>query len=153
MISTGGVSVGDADYVPDVLKGMGAAVRFQGAALKPGSPLMLAEKDGTQFLCLSGNPYAAAATFELFGRPLLARLAGDASLQPQKSTGKLARPFAKGSRVPRYLRAKLEQGLLYVPEGHSSGQMLSMAGCNCLAELPAGDGPFEAGTELNVTMF
>ena len=150
ILTTGGVSVGDADYMPAVLKDMGAALRFQGAALKPGSPLMLAEKDGTQMLCLSGNPYAAAATFELFARPLLAALAGDPSLQMRKTAGRLAETFPKGSPVPRYLRAKLEDGRLLVPKAHSSGQLLAMSGCDCLAKLPAASGPSPAGTELEV---
>lgn len=152
VLTTGGVSVGDADYLPQILKELGAAVRFAGVRLKPGSPLMLAEKDGTQILCLSGNPYAAAATFELFARPLLAALSADPSLQMQETEGVLAKPFPKGSPVPRYLRAKLENGVLTVPEGHSSGQLLTMAGCNCLAELPAGNGPFPAGIKLNAFM-
>ena len=148
IITTGGVSVGDADYMPAVLKEMGADLRFQGAALKPGSPLLLAEKNGVQILCLSGNPYAAAATFELFARPLLAALAADPSLKMRKTEGALAEAFLKGSPVPRYLRAKLEDDKLYVPKAHSSGQLLAMSGCNCLAKLPAGPGPFEAGSIL-----
>ncbi|MBR5640589.1 MAG: molybdopterin molybdotransferase MoeA [Firmicutes bacterium] len=148
VITTGGVSVGDADYMPDVLAEMGADLRFQGAALKPGSPLMLAEKADTQILCLSGNPYAAAATFELFARPLLASLCADSFLKMRKTEGVLVEGFSKGSPVPRYLRARLEDGILYVPKAHSSGQLLAMSGCNCLAKLPAGPGPFEAGMKL-----
>ncbi len=151
LITTGGVSVGDADLMPDVLEALGASVRFRGVILKPGSPLMLAEKEGRQILCLSGNPYAAAATFELFARPLLAALAADPSLAMTRTSGKLAEAFPKGSGVPRYLRARLQDGLLYVPSAHSSGQLYSMAGCDCLAELPAG-GPASAGTELKVYM-
>ncbi len=150
IVTTGGVSVGDADYMPAVLAESGAEILFHGVSLKPGSPLLLAEKEGTRILCLSGNPYAAAATFELFARRLLAALAADPSLKMPETEGVLAEPFRKGSPVPRYLRAKLQNGKLYVPQGHSSGQMLSMAGCNCLAELPAGEGPFKAGTKLKV---
>ena len=150
VLTTGGVSVGDADYLPIILAELGAAVRFAGVRLKPGSPIMQAEKDGSQILCLSGNPYAAAATFELFARPLLAELSDDPSLEPQETEGVLAEAFPKGSAVPRYLRAKLENGTLYVPSGHSSGQLLTMAGCNCLAELPACGGPTPAGTKLKV---
>ena len=150
VLTTGGVSVGDADYLPQILEELGASIRFAGVRLKPGSPLILAEKDGAQILCLSGNPYAAAATFELFARPLLAALSADPSLQMQETEGILAKPFPKGSPVPRYLRSKLENGILTVPDGHSSGQLLTMAGCNCLAELPASDGPAPAGTKLKV---
>ena len=136
--------------MPKVLAVLGAQILFHGVSLKPGSPLMLARLGACHILCLSGNPYAAAATFELFARPLLAALAADLSLQMAETRGVLAEPFRKGSAVPRYLRARFKDGLLQVPQGHSSGQMLSMAGCNCLAELPAGEGPFEAGTKLKV---
>ena len=105
VLTTGGVSVGDADYLPQILNELGAAVRFAGVRLKPGSPLMLAEKDGTQILCLSGNPYAAAATFELFARPLLAALSADPSLQMQETEGVLA-PISS-SDLPRRSACRL----------------------------------------------
>ncbi|MBQ3660534.1 MAG: molybdopterin molybdotransferase MoeA [Firmicutes bacterium] len=150
ILTTGGVSVGDFDLMPKVLAELGARILFHGVSLKPGSPLMLARLGACHILCLSGNPYAAAATFELFARPLLAKLSADPSLKMAEAEGMLAEPFRKGSAVPRYLRARFKEGLLHVPQGHASGQMLSMAGCDCLAELPAGEGPFEAGTKLKV---
>jgi molybdopterin molybdotransferase len=153
ILTTGGVSVGDLDLMPEVLTELGAQILFHGVSLKPGSPLMLARLGACHILCLSGNPYAAAATFELFARPLLAALAADPSLKMEETEGLLTEPFRRGSAVPRYLRARLQGGMLQVPQGHSSGQMLSMAGCNCLAELPAGEGPFAAGTKLKVFLF
>ena len=150
ILTTGGVSVGDLDLMPKVLADLGAQILFHGVSLKPGSPLLLARLGACHILCLSGNPYAAAATFELFARPLLAALAADPSLKMAETEGVLAEPFRKGSPVPRYLRASVKDGLLQVPQGHSSGQLLTMSGCNCLAELPAGDGPFAAGTKLKV---
>ena len=149
VITTGGVSVGDEDYMPAILKQMGAAIRFHGVAMKPGSPLLLAEKDGTQLLCLSGNPYAAAATFELFARPLLARLCG-MDLAMKHARASLAHEFPKGSAVPRFLRASLRDGQLFVPDAHASGQLYSFSGCNCLAKLPAAKGATPAGTQIEV---
>ncbi len=145
--------MGDLDLMPEVLTELGAQILFHGVSLKPGSPLMLARLGACHILCLSGNPYAAAATFELFARPLLAALAAAPSLKMEETEGLLTEPFRRGSAVPRYLRARLQGGMLQVPQGHSSGQMLSMAGCNCLAELPAGEGPFAAGTKLKVFLF
>lgn len=149
IITTGGVSVGDADYMPEVLEELGAEILFRGVAMKPGSPVILACINGCYALCLSGNPYAAAATFELFGRAALERLSGE-KVAMRVTTGKLAAGFEKGSGVPRFLRARMDDGQIISPEGHSSGQLYTMKGCTCFAQLPAGKGPFPAGTELEV---
>lgn len=149
VITTGGVSVGDADYMPLVLEELNAEILFRGVALKPGSPLMLGVTEGCYVLCLSGNPYAAAATFELFARAVLERLSGEA-VAMKIAEGRLSCSFEKGSGVPRFLRARLEEGQIISPEGHSSGQLYTMHGCTCFAQLPAGPGPYPKGTKLKV---
>lgn len=149
IITTGGVSVGDADYMPQVLAALGAEILFKGVALKPGSPIMLAKYKNCYLICLSGNPYAAAATFELFARPLISRISGE-NIAMKTREAELAMDFRKGSRVPRFLRAKLEAGKVVSPEGHSSGQLYTLQGCNCLARLPEGEGPFPKGTKVKI---
>jgi len=145
LITTGGVSVGVKDMVPEALSLLGAKPVFSGVRLKPGSPLSFSLRGRMPILSLSGNPFAAGATFELFGRELLSALMGCEDLLPQRVQGQLATPFPKDSPVCRYVRAAYRAGRVTLPQGHSSGQLASAAGCNCLAELPAGKGPFAAG--------
>ncbi|MBO4881116.1 MAG: molybdopterin molybdotransferase MoeA [Firmicutes bacterium] len=145
ILTTGGVSVGDLDLMPEVMAELGAEVLFHGVSLKPGSPLMLAKLGGSYILCLSGNPYAAAATFELFARPLLSALTGE-DFRMKALCAPLAEDFPKTSPGPRYVRANLKDGKLYVPQSHSSGQLLTLSGCDHLLKIPAGSKPLPAGT-------
>ena len=145
ILTTGGVSVGDLDLMPKVLKDLGAEVLFHGVDLKPGSPLLLARFGACHILCLSGNPFAAAATFELFARPLLSALSGE-DICMQAFRAPLAEEFRKTASVPRYVRANLIDGKLYVPASHSSGRLLTLSGCDCLVKIPAGETSLPAGT-------
>ena len=76
VITSGGVSVGQKDYLPAVLEQLGAQMLFAGVAQKPGSPMLAAEIAGKLVFCLSGNPFAAAATLEQYAVPALLRAAG-----------------------------------------------------------------------------
>lgn len=68
VITTGGVSVGDRDYMPAVAEMVRARILFHGIAAKPGSPALAAVRNGRILLALSGNPFACIATLELLAR-------------------------------------------------------------------------------------
>lgn len=152
VISTGGVSVGQKDYLPAAFHALGAQTVFHGVAMKPGMPAAFALLHEKPLLALSGNPFASAVTFELLGRLVLAKLAGDSSLAPLKTQGVLGQDYEKRRPCRRFLRAVLENGALCFPPEQQNGQMHSMIGCNCLAELPAGDGALAAGAKVNIYM-
>ena len=150
LITTGGVSVGDKDIFHQALPLLGAEQAFWRVNLKPGTPAMYSTYGGKPILSLSGNPFAAAATFELLARPLLAVLAGEEG--PRWGEGVLDTPFPKASPKRRFIRGKYENGHITLPEGHSSGLLSSLVGCNCLAELPAGSPPTEEGTRVRLLL-
>lgn len=152
VITTGGVSVGDRDIFHQALPLAGAERIFYRVKLKPGTPMMFSLLEGKPLLSLSGNPFAAAATFELFVRPLLARLAGRTEWKPVAFTAPLAVPFAKASGGRRFIRGRYEDGAVRLPEGHSSGQLRSSVGCNCLVDIPARSPALEAGTQVRVIL-
>ena len=151
-VTTGGVSVGEKDYLPDVFKKLGAETVFHGVDMKPGMPAALAVLNGTPILALSGNPFACAVTFELLGRSALAKLSSDPSLAPEKTRGVLVKTWEKRRPCRRFLRAVCENGVVSFPPEQQNGQMRSMIGCNCLAELPAGEGTLPSGTQVEVFM-
>ncbi|HLO59697.1 MAG TPA: gephyrin-like molybdotransferase Glp [Bacteroidales bacterium] len=76
ILVSGGVSVGDYDYIPDVLKELGAETLFHGLNMKPGKHFLLARKEDRYIACLPGNPVSSYVIFEVFVRPLLNRLTG-----------------------------------------------------------------------------
>ena len=139
LITSGGVSVGVRDCMPLVAEYLGADVLFHGINVKPGSPMLAMIVEGKPVFCLSGNPFAAAATFEVLVRPVLERMRGRAQWKPEILLGILKSPFPKASPCRRLVRGKIEDGKVWLPEGrHSSGMISSMAGCNCLVDIPAG---------------
>ena len=148
VITSGGVSVGQKDYLPLVLEKLGAQLLVEGVAQKPGSPMLAATLNGKLVFCLSGNPFAAAATLEQYAIPALLRAAGrrEESCIPARSVCTLTNGFSKPSKGNRYLRATACGGKVTLPgagstEVHSSGALSAMMGCNCLVEIPAGSGP------------
>ena len=150
LITTGGVSVGDKDIFHQALPLLGAEQVFWQVDLKPGTPAMYSVYQDKPILSLSGNPFAAFTTFELLARPLLAILSGEPG--PRWGEGVLDTPFPKASPKRRFIRGRYENGHITLPEGHSSGLLSSLVGCNCLAELPAGSPPAEVGTRVRILL-
>ncbi|MCL2578758.1 MAG: molybdopterin molybdotransferase MoeA [Oscillospiraceae bacterium] len=138
MITTGGVSVGEKDIFHEVMPLLGAERIFHRVKIKPGTPAMFSRVGGKPVLSLSGNPFAAAATFELLARPLLAAISGDHSLLPLKAQAVMAMPYNKETPTRRFVRGRLENGGVTLQGGHSSGQLRSLVGCNCLVEILPG---------------
>ena len=160
VITSGGVSVGQKDYLPVVLEQLHAEMIFAGVAQKPGSPMLAAKVGGKLVFCLSGNPFAAAATLEQYAVPALLRAAGrcEENCILPRTVRTLTTGFSKASKGNRYLRAKASGGNVTIPgegnaEVHSSGSLSAMIGCNCLVELPAGSGPVAPGEEVEVLCF
>ncbi|MGB8623604.1 MAG: gephyrin-like molybdotransferase Glp [Paracoccaceae bacterium] len=76
IVTTGGISVGAADFVKPALVGTGGRIAFSGVAIKPGKPVSAGRLGQAVWLGLPGNPLAAFTIWEIFGKPLLALLAG-----------------------------------------------------------------------------
>ena len=152
LITTGGVSVGQRDILHQVLPLMGAERLFWKVQLKPGGPAMFSLWQGKPILSLSGNPFAAAATFELLARPLLAALAQEPQLRPRRQTAVLDSPFPKASRNRRFVRGRCTGGHVTLPQGHASGMLRSLVGCNCLVDIPAGSEALAPGHTVQVVL-
>jgi molybdopterin molybdotransferase len=152
IISTGGVSVGQMDLVPEALEKLGAEIIYHGVSLKPGMPVVFAILNGKPVLALSGNPFACAVTFELLARPALAVLASDKRIEAHRNKAVLADSCEKKRLVPRFYRGIFIDGRVTIPCEQGNGQIRTMIGCNCLVELPVGNAPLPAGTSVNVYM-
>ncbi len=152
IITTGGVSVGERDVLNEVLPMLGAEMIFDGLQMKPGSPAKYALLNGVPLLALSGNPFAAAATMELLGRPMLGALMGSEAFSCMSVSATLGGAFPKPSRQRRFVRARWENGIVTPAQTHSSGQLFSMLGCNCLIDIPAGTPPLEPGCQVQILL-
>ncbi|MDR1379536.1 MAG: molybdopterin molybdotransferase MoeA [Synergistaceae bacterium] len=153
VITTGGVSVGAHDFMSVVGETLGAAQLFHGIDLKPGGSTLAFARDDKILLCLSGNPFAAAATFEILAGPTLHKLCGDSEILLERTKAVLQNNYPKASRGRRLLRARIKGNQVVLPKGgHSSSIMRSMIGCNCLVDIPAGSPPLEPGAQVEVIL-
>jgi molybdopterin molybdotransferase len=145
ILSTGGVSVGDYDFVGDTLRELaGGGFGFWKVAIKPGKPLAFGWIGDCAAFGLPGNPVSALVTFELFARPALRRMLGHPAVHrtPRKATTHTA--MKAGGKRTEYRRARAwaaPWGLMVdADRTQSSGALSSAAGANALVVVPV-DGP------------
>ncbi|MFT8350266.1 gephyrin-like molybdotransferase Glp [Clostridium saccharoperbutylacetonicum] len=151
IITTGGVSVGQKDILHNVIQLIEANRIFWKVNLKPGAPAMYSLYKNKPILSLSGNPFAALTTFELLGRPLLAKLCGNENLKPVHVTGIMEDEFNKPSSERRFIRAYFNNGKVkFLENKHSSGMLASMAGCNCLIDVKKGTKKLSKGDKVDI---
>ena len=112
LISSGAVSKGRWDFIPEVLQQKGAKILFHGVAIKPGKPVLFAVlPDGRYFFGLPGNPIASAVGLRFFVQPLLRALLGmEAEAFPRV---RLNKPYTKKGDLRHFLKSLLG----YTPEG------------------------------------
>ena len=139
VLSNGGVSVGDFDYVKEVLAELGAEQVFWRVAQKPGGPLGLWLLDGKLVFGIPGNPVAAMLMFEEYVRPALRKLMGFAQLHRPERIGLLAAPWRKRGADGKLhflrvlARAESGQWRVQLTGAQGSGVLTSMVKANALA--------------------
>ena len=161
LITSGGVSMGDFDYVKVVLDRLGA-MRWMQVAIRPAKPLAFGVVDGgdgrlVPVLGLPGNPVSSLVSFELFGRPALRRLAGwpeaaqvPAPVLATAGADLARRPDGKVHLVRVRTEAAPDGTLTVMPAARQgSHQLAAMAGAQALAVLPDGSGVL-AGSQVEV---
>jgi molybdopterin molybdotransferase len=155
-ITTGGVSVGDFDYLPQIYEKLGAEVLFNKVAMRPGSVTTVAQLDGKLLFGLSGNPSACYVGFELFARPIIRTMLFSGTPHLRKEKAILNADFPKANPFTRLVRSELtiEDGRLAVsPSGlDKSNIIMSLAGANSLMLLPGGTRGFERGVPVDVLL-
>jgi molybdopterin molybdotransferase len=157
IITTGGVSMGEADFVKQTLGRLGE-IGFWKIAMKPGRPLAFGKIKNAYFFGLPGNPVTVMVTFYVFVQPALKELMGEQQRAPLTLTMTCTSKLKKRPGRVEYQRAVMErdeQGRLIVrktgPQG--SGILTSMAEANCFIVLPMESCNVEPGTEVNVLPF
>ncbi|WP_448338244.1 molybdopterin molybdotransferase MoeA [Chloroflexus aurantiacus] len=151
LITSGGVSMGTRDLIKPLLAELGT-VHFGRIAFKPGKPTTFATIGGKLVFGLPGYPVSSLVSFEVFVRPALRALQGDASpFRPQIEVT-LAEPVRPSPDRPEYQRiiVRYHEGrFTAVTTGsQSSSRLLSLRGANGLLLVPAGDTVYPAGSTL-----
>ena len=158
VITSGGVSVGEADFIKQMLDRMGEVV-FWKIAMKPGRPLAYGRIGGAHFFGLPGNPVSVMVTFYQFVREPLLRLMGRDPLPllptfPAVCTAPLRKAPGRTEFQRGILAPASGGGWSVRPTGEQgSGILSSMSQANCFILLPEAQGNVAAGSTVEVQMF
>ncbi|WP_064603596.1 molybdopterin molybdotransferase MoeA [Photobacterium sp. J15] len=158
LITSGGVSVGEADYTKDILDEQGE-IGFWKIAMKPGKPFAFGTIKSTWFCGLPGNPVSAMLTLYQLVQPMLAKLAGHSQYQPpQRVKAKATTVFKK-----RPGRTDFQRGIYQINANgqvevattgnQGSGAFSSMHQANCFVVLEKDRGRVMPGEEVTIELF
>jgi molybdopterin molybdotransferase len=151
LLTSGGVSVGDRDFIKPALEAIGI-VHFGRIAFRPGMPLTFAEIGPKVAFGLPGNPVSSLVTFEVFVRPALRIMQGDANPSRPRVEVELEHDLPLGGNRLEYHRAivRWSEGKLVARSTglQLSSRILSMVGHNALIVIPTGSGVIPAGERL-----
>jgi molybdopterin molybdotransferase len=152
VVSTGGVSAGDSDWIRPLVQELGE-LHFWKLQLKPGRPFAWGELAGKPFFGLPGNPVAAAVTALQLLWPALQRLEGGSVQVLPRLRVRLAEPLRRGPGRPELLRARLEvnaagQPLARPCGAQASSRIASLQDADLLLEIPADAANLDVDSEL-----
>jgi molybdopterin molybdotransferase len=153
ILTSGGVSVGDYDFVKPVLEELGE-LTFCKVKMRPGNPQTLGTIGGVPFFGLPGNPTSTYVGFEVFARPALRMMQGFSAIARHVTVARLSHDVKKKQDRRYYLRGRCEvaadgEGYEASLSGSQSSALLTAAHLgNCFVVLPEGDGVFAAGTKV-----
>ncbi|WP_226500153.1 gephyrin-like molybdotransferase Glp [Pseudomonas sp. MWU16-30322] len=135
ILTTGGVSAGDADCLGQVLRDNGKPLLWK-LAIKPGKPLTVGHFGTVPVIGLPGNPTSALVTFGLLARPYLLRIQGVEEVMPLRFTVNAGFEWSKAGSRREYLRVRLEAGRAVLYPNQSSGVLLGATWADGLVEVP-----------------
>lgn len=160
VLSTGGVSVGDYDYVDRILAELGGTLHIRSVAIKPGKPLTVAtfnHNHNCLYFGIPGNPVSALVSCWRFVRPALRKLSGQQNYLPCLVNAITCHDLKAAGRRETYL-----WGQLHLVDGkykfalaggsHSSGNLINLAQTNGLAIVPVGQKLIAEGEEVKVML-
>ena len=156
IVTTAGISVGEHDYVRQVMSELGAELRFWKLRMRPGAPVGFGLAGGVPWIGLPGNPVSTMVTFELFVRPAIRRMSGRGLPFRHAVPVRTAEPIRLGPKLQHFLRAVVSEEAggpggdgtrevrLTGPQG--SGILTSMVKANALLIIPEGQHETPAGS-------
>jgi molybdopterin molybdotransferase len=157
VVTSAGISVGEHDYIRQVLEERGGVIDFWRLRMRPGAPVGYGFLGPTPWIGLPGNPVSTMVTFELFVRPAIRKMMGHSLPFRSSVTVRLSEPVKTSSGLQHFLRGIVtptSDGLearLTGPQG--SGILMSMIHANALLILPEGRNETPAGTDVTALMF
>ena len=154
LLTTGGVSAGDFDLLPERAERAGFTILFHGVAIRPGKPVVFGKRGGTLWFGLPGNPVSTSVCFHVFVRAALDFLEGVGADQagPEIVTAVLTQDLAQHGRRETYRDARLEledgEARVDAIATRGSHDLAAHARANALIRVPAGTERLAAGSRV-----
>ena len=155
LVTSGGVSMGDFDFIKDLVDELGLDIRFKALNIKPGKPVVFGTRENSLFFGLPGNPVSAMVTFHELVRPALQRRMGDQAPGPRSQYARLAEALEKNDGKRHFMRGVLASNGEDLPSvsltgAQDSNILLSMGKANCLVMMPEERSRYEQGAIVAV---
>lgn len=157
VITMGGVSVGEYDFVHEAFSNVGIEPSFWKVRIKPGKPLAFAQYEGKPVVGLPGNPISAMVTFEVLVAPCLRKMLGDPRPHPQPVSARLKDGYRRRPGRVEIARAiAIREGgdlVVTLTSQQGSGSLPSFVGVNALVILPADKAELHPGEQVEAILW
>ncbi|MFH1389263.1 MAG: gephyrin-like molybdotransferase Glp [Candidatus Margulisiibacteriota bacterium] len=150
LILSGGVSVGDYDFVKEVLRSCGVKIVFNKVAIKPGKPTVFGTKGKKLIFGLPGNPVSVLVVFELFVAPAINKMIGKEHSDTICSLPLITSYSCKYSKREQYLPVLIKRGGVQPVDFHGSAHMFSLTKANGVIRIKSGDTNLKKGRLVDV---
>ncbi len=150
LILTGGISVGDYDFVGKALRELEVEEIFYKVNQKPGKPLFFGKKENTLIFALPGNPAAALTCFYLYILPSINKMMGKGFKGLKKISAPLEKEYQKTESRGEFLKAIHKNDQITLLGGQSSAMLQSFSEANALAFFPVGESFFKKGQLIDL---
>jgi molybdopterin molybdotransferase len=153
ILLTGGVSMGDFDFIPAVMKELGATIHFRAIAIQPGKPTVFATLNKKRIFGLPGNPVSSYNIFLLLVLPLIRAMMGN-TYKPVPARLPMGVSYArKKSERMSWIPVTISgESAVYPIEYHGSAHIRSMTGADAIACIPAGVMELNPGDLVDVRL-
>jgi molybdopterin molybdotransferase len=150
IVTSGGASVGEHDHLQDAVREWGGEITFWRVAIKPGKPLLIAQKSGCLLIGLPGNPVSGYVTALLFLIPVLRALAGCNAPLPPTRRAVMACDLPAGGGRREFLRMRMTPAGLVRADSQDSAALRSLAMADALLDRAAHAPPAAIGDECSI---
>lgn len=150
VLISGGISVGDYDYVGKALLDLGVNQIFHKVKQKPGKPLFFGKRKEVSIFALPGNPAAALSCFYVYVLPALHKMTGNPNYETHLVNKKATNSFVKMGDRAQFLKARVVADSVEILEGQSSAMLQTFAVANALAYMPEDVMEIEKGGDVEV---
>jgi len=136
VLISGGISVGDYDFVKTALNELGVKEIFYKVKQKPGKPLFFGTFNHKLIFALPGNPAAALTCFYLYVLPALQKISGKEFIGLKKVKRKFKSAYSKKSGLAHFLKSNADEDFVTISEGQSSAMLQTFAVANAITFIP-----------------